>query len=463
MKKLIIVLFAITLFSCSKEEIKPVDYAVFSGKIENLAGGEISLRNDENIIVINGIPINEDNTFSDTIKNVKSGFYTFKYGNETSKIYLEPGYNLNLTLDTKQFDESIKYTGKGNKENNYLVQKFLNEESLAQFLSYKNLGVLDETDFVFKMDSLKNLQLENLSKQKDLDDLFEHLEEGDIIYGWANKMQDYEAYKRYISKNEDFEVSENYPDFNKGLDLEDESLIGVRNYKIYLQKYYNHEVSEEIENEDVDKQTAYISLVSNEVKSQKIKNALLYSDAYYGISYTSELQKYYDIFMANSTDEKNKKDITEKYNKLIKLSKGNASPKFVDYENFKGGTTSLDDLKGKYVYVDVWATWCGPCKREIPYLKEITKQYEGKNITFVSMSIDKKDDHDKWLTMVEEEALDGVQIFAPNDWKSDFVTDYGIMGIPRFILIDPEGNIVTANAPRPSSKELIKLLTELKI
>ncbi len=66
----------------------------------------------------------------------------------------------------------------------------------------------------------------------------------------------------------------------------------------------------------------------------------------------------------------------------------------------------------------------------------------------------------KWL---DDEKLEGVQLFAPNDWKSDFVTDYGIMGIPRFILIDPEGNIVNANAPRPSSKELIKLLTDLKV
>ncbi len=104
--------------------------------------------------------------------------------------------------------------------------------------------------------------------------------------------------------------------------------------------------------------------------------------------------------MANSTDEENKKDITDKYNKLIKLSKGNVSPKFVDYENYKGGTTSLDDLKGKYVYIDVWATWCGPCKREIPYLKEITKKYDGKNITFVSMSIDKKEAYDAWRKMV---------------------------------------------------------------
>ncbi len=461
MKKLILILFAITLLSCTKQEVKPVDYAVFSGKIENLTEGKISLWNSNKIF--DDIIVNKDSTFLDTINNVKSGFYTFKYGKEQSKIYLKPGYNINLSLDAKQFDESIKYSGEGSYDNNYLAQKFLKEEDLNKFLSYRNLGALDEADFVHKMDSVKKLQLTYLEEQKDLDSTLKNLEEGDIIYGWANHMHNYEAYKRYISKNDDYKVSENYPDFSKDLNIEDESLIDVMNYKMYLQNYYYQKFSEELKNEEADRQITYLELISKNVKSQKIINALLYSDAKYGITYTGELQKYYDLFMANSTDEENKKDITDKYNKLIKLSKGNVSPKFVDYENYKGGTTSLDDLKGKYVYIDVWATWCGPCKREIPYLKEITKKYDGKNITFVSMSIDKKEAYDAWRKMVGDEKLEGVQLFAPNDWKSDFVTDYGIMGIPRFILIDPEGNIVNANAPRPSSKELIKLLTDLKV
>jgi thiol-disulfide isomerase/thioredoxin len=153
------------------------------------------------------------------------------------------------------------------------------------------------------------------------------------------------------------------------------------------------------------------------------------------------------------------------------LPKGTLSPVFEEYENFDGSTTSLSDLKGKYVYIDVWATWCGPCKAEIPSLKKVESMYHDKNISFVSLSVD--DDrrhggswekaHASWKQMVEEKELGGIQLYSPKGWKADFIQDFKINSIPRFILIDPEGKIVDASAPRPSSDELIKLFEEENI
>jgi thiol-disulfide isomerase/thioredoxin len=144
-----------------------------------------------------------------------------------------------------------------------------------------------------------------------------------------------------------------------------------------------------------------------------------------------------------------------------KLPKGVKSPIFEGYENHEGGTTDFSDLAGKYIYIDVWATWCGPCKAEIPFLKEVEAAYHDKNIHFVSISIDKAEDHQKWVDMVNDKDLGGIQLFADNDWNSKFVTDYYIKGIPRFLLIDPEGNVVSPDAPRPSDPKLKDLLNEL--
>jgi thiol-disulfide isomerase/thioredoxin len=132
-----------------------------------------------------------------------------------------------------------------------------------------------------------------------------------------------------------------------------------------------------------------------------------------------------------------------------------------EYENHKGGKTKLEDLKGKYVYIDVWATWCGPCRAEIPSLKKVEEKYHGKNIEFVSISVDVDKDHDKWKAFVSEKQLGGIQLFADKNWNSDFMKSYGINSIPRFILIDPSGKVVKSDAPRPSSPELVKQLDSL--
>jgi thiol-disulfide isomerase/thioredoxin len=116
----------------------------------------------------------------------------------------------------------------------------------------------------------------------------------------------------------------------------------------------------------------------------------------------------------------------------------------------------MKDLKGKVVVVDVWATWCGPCKREIPYLKQLEEEMKGKNVEFVSISVDENRDKNKWLTMVDTAKLGGTQLFAGS--PNDISKYYRISGIPRFMIFDQEGKIISIDSPRPSEPELKELL-----
>lgn len=145
------------------------------------------------------------------------------------------------------------------------------------------------------------------------------------------------------------------------------------------------------------------------------------------------------------------------------LSPGMASPAFHDYINYEGGTNSLSDFKGKYVYIDVWATWCVPCIYEMPFMAKIEKEYKGKNIHFLGLSIDRSQDEDKWRKMIANKELGGTQLLADKQIDSDFIRGYYIQGIPRFILLDPEGNIVNNDAPRPSEPRLKELFDSLDI
>ena len=109
--------------------------------------------------------------------------------------------------------------------------------------------------------------------------------------------------------------------------------------------------------------------------------------------YDSILTSYNDLdsSLIDMASKQNKQmfDYFEKaYDSNKKVAKGKPSPKFENYIDIKGGKKSLDSFKGKYVYIDVWATWCGPCIREIPSLQVLEKEYHNKNIEFISISTD---------------------------------------------------------------------------
>jgi len=349
MKKLLLTLCIISIIACKQE---PNDYLTFSGTITD--------KNSDSIVVSNKtysktIQVNEDGTFNDTLK-VESGRYSFYDGGESTNLYLQNGYNLNMTLDTKMFDETIEYKGIGAESNNYLARKSLMEETLFP----PSLFDFEEADFKSTLSKISAQKIAFLDENKNIDS---------TLYA--------------------------------------------------------------IEKEGLDK-------------------------------FESEYLNYFA-----KQEERNKKRAA-KFADLI----GQTSPAFVNYENYNGGNTSLNDLKGKYVYVDVWATWCGPCKAEIPSLKKVEKEYHDKNIEFVSISVDngrgyknksKEAAKEGWKKMIAEKEMGGVQLYADKDFESDFVTGYKINGIPRFILIDPNGNIVNPDAPRPSSPKLKKLFNSLNI
>ncbi|MGI6243359.1 MAG: TlpA family protein disulfide reductase [Prevotella sp.] len=141
---------------------------------------------------------------------------------------------------------------------------------------------------------------------------------------------------------------------------------------------------------------------------------------------------------------------------MFKMTAGEKAPNFM-YADTEGNLHALSEFRGNYIYVDLWATWCAPCKAEIPYLQKIEQKYKGYNISFVSISIDKN--KAKWLQYLKEHELYGLQLWAGN-WDM-LPKEMNIGSIPRFLLIDPNGNWVSSNADRPSNPALDELLKTL--
>lgn len=162
-----------------------------------------------------------------------------------------------------------------------------------------------------------------------------------------------------------------------------------------------------------------------------------------------------EILKENITDSLALQQINQKYASLEKLYPGNDVPNF-NFENFKGGKTTLESLRGKLVYIDLWATWCVPCLKEIPALQALEKEYHDKDIVFVSISIDQK--YEDWKKYLTENKLSGIQLYADLTTENNFAQELEVHSIPYFILLDKYGKIIRVNAPRPSDPQIKKLI-----
>ena len=114
-------------------------------------------------------------------------------------------------------------------------------------------------------------------------------------------------------------------------------------------------------------------------------------------------------------------------------------------------------LKGKLLFIDIWATYCPDCRKELPALETLQEDYKAEPIIFVSISVDR--DKEAWKAMVKEKKLGGIHLYASPETKELFKELYDLRSIPRYMLIDEKGNIINANLPMPSDKNLKELIT----
>jgi len=468
MKKVLLFLPFLLLFACqnqpAEQEAKPVEpiSTSFKGQIENADGGELNLMIGEEKTTVT---VDENGQFSGSLMMTEPAFATIQYQRERTGLYLEPGDALDITFDTKEFDETITYTGNGAEENNYLAKKALMEEEMMS--DWRAVFGAEKEDFIATMDESKTKLLANFKEsttsEANMNSDFVAMEKQNILLGDANNRMMYPEYYAYLKKGDEPEMDANYYDFLSKINLNNESMLQMASFKNFVQSFVNHKASE-IAGEADDKfatPNASLAVISQNFKNQEIKNHA-YHQLMNGLLYEHGADIPQNIVMTFKKECKNEdfqKEIMEEYDKWTAVAKGKDAPGW-NYEKTDGKFVALDDLKGKVVYVDVWATWCGPCKAEIPHLEELVEEYEGKGkIAFTSVSIDKN--KDAWLKMVEEKEMKGVQVYADKAWESSICNDYLIKGIPRFILIDEEGKVIDANAPRPSSKEIKEIFAKI--
>lgn len=455
--------------SCKTDEsYKKTDFtkgnAIFSIKIEDPNNSYVKIRS---FGVSKHLEFNEKKDYlddskkiiiselTDTIKNITEGYYTFSDRMHACGFYVKPNANIHVTLNTQDFIRTIQFTGNHVKENNYLKDFFLQKRDLGRKMSIQHLAYLNEKEFIHLLDSIKNIRLKLLAKhnkEQTLDKHFTYLEKNRLFYEFASRMESYEAYRQYALQDSTFKVSPTFYNYRKKVEFENENLIVVPSYHYYLESYYQKQANKIAEKDSIDVYVSYLNLVGKKVKNKRIKERLLYSYAIQNLKDTKNRNNFFTSYRTYAKDSAFVNDVSKRFKEINRLNPGQKAPNF-NLPNIQGEHIKLSDFKGKYVYIDIWATWCAPCVMQMPYLDKLKEKYKD-DIVFIGISTDGF--KGTWEKFLKVNHVKGIQLHAGDD--ETFKALYKAQSVPKFLLINPEGKISTADAPKPSETETIEML-----
>jgi thiol-disulfide isomerase/thioredoxin len=178
---------------------------------------------------------------------------------------------------------------------------------------------------------------------------------------------------------------------------------------------------------------------------------------------TDKANNYYPYISSVCNERMNMKEDKKKTEPTVQNSGGIQETKDeLGLKDMNGKSFSLSDLKGKVVYIDFWASWCGPCRQMMPYSKQLhdnLDEKQKKQITFLYISIDASEEN--WKKAVTDLGMEGKQVISPGNWTSKVCSYFQINSIPRYMIMDKKGNIVDFNAKRPADPTLMDDLTKL--
>lgn len=388
------------------------------------------------------------------ISGVDKTFANIFYGMERKLVYLEKGDKARITFDGNDFNGTFRFEG-----DKAPAVEYLNTVALTEFSQEKFALPFDE--FSAMLSDMEN-EAQKLLDARDLKGTgqFREMERARIRYSYASPLITYPVGHGFVVPESSFVPSDGYYDAIRKHFVEDETYAEVDQYREFMVEAA-HILDER--NRTV---TGYYPRIVAEMRyladncsNPKVREILIHHLAapYVDIYGVDDVQDLVNIHGTYVTDPLLVADFRKKYDKWNKTKPGKPSPDFsaVDID---GKAYSLKDFKGKYVYIDIWATWCRPCQEELPHMKELAAKFEGRNIVFLGLSIDQN--KKKWEEKARGGDLCGTQLYL--GLGSDFQTDYMIKGIPRFILLDKDGMIINDNMSRPSSDSTASVLDGLE-
>mgnify|MGYP000058451827 FL=1 len=412
--------------------------------------GTASMIGDSRDILIH----TDENGYFDTIIELKKSEY-FSISRNT--LYLTPGDDLELVITEN--NQEATFSGIGAEANNYMKKRLFPKGG-----SFLEAGRYVRADFVrtkVTVDSLAEERRNELAGLKKVSPEFKKMEEARITADVVNSYISYASYRKDVcfdwqayqraTPEEQEKINEEQQK------LRDAHLIAVapelnRLYKTLTDTLFlNVAVVRDVLSYFGEDQYGWFEGIELPERTKELYEA---ADKVAALRQAITATTVNDAkdFIAKAKYQDVVTEVRHKADQAGKLVEGQPAIDIM-MTDVDGNVKRLSDFRGKVIYMDLWATWCGPCIQESPFFETLSKKYEGKDIVFLPVSKDSR--ATTWKSYLKVHHKDLPQYISQDQALKD---GWCVRYIPRFILIDKDFNIVNAYAPRPSSEEIGTLI-----
>jgi len=417
-------------------------------------------------------PIQADGSFKIAFQLPVSVPATLLFSNGLQyPIFIEPADSVafHFTLNGKNID-NLQVNGRGAANNKILsAQNTRFPTGAAAYNPYDKVKDLNAPQYRNFTDSLRKIQRDYFAdlkkKTTGATPALDNLIFANIDYPWAAALLDYPQMNARFNNRNTYNVDNNYFSFLNETVIANDGSIFIKAYTDFVDKFINERFALEVINatKDYDYEKMYADryefakkYLQGEALQFATCKAILEGMTHGRVELVKP--KLEEFIKSNKRVEYSQV-LQNVFEQLKHLEAGQIAP---DYKlnSIDGKEVSLSSLKGKVVYLDFWATWCGPCKQQLPHSIELKKKLAGQPIEFVYISTDSN--LDAWRKMVAEKQLPGLHLLAGT---SGIQNKYHVTGIPKYLVIGKDGKIANSHARRPSDPrtfDMLKSLAEAK-
>ena len=445
-KTLIITIVLIALFTSCKKEFSSDNYvAYFGGEVSNPSSPYVLFCKDN--LVLDSIPLNKDNTFSIKFDSLAPGLYTFKNEPEYQYVYFDKNDSIKVHIDSKDFDGSINFSGRGDKKNNFLIEMYLrNEKDKNDMFEAFNYN-LDKFNQQINKTNKENQKYYNAKKEEiKWSDAFDVYAKGIVNFPYFTKKEIYPAIHKMRTGEEVINMlPKNYYDFRKTINFSSEELAGFSPFVMYLDhmlnnvgaiNYHNH-----LTDLDLDLKTNInkLNIADTLIKNEHVRNIVLNNIA---LKYLLEDQNmvnnqaFLKIYHKFSTDNSKKNEILKIGNAIQSLTIGKKLP-VVHLVTPDGKTTTSDAVITKNSVVFFWTEKL-TSHLLAAHKKVLDLKAKYPNYNFIAVNLD--DDTNKWKELLPKYKFEGITELHCANFE-DIKSKWAITKVHRTLIINANKTI----------------------